>query len=189
MLAADRAEQDDRIEEGVRVQQAERQRRADHGPVAFGRLGGRHRQGRWAPGGLGGAQAVGDQEGGAAGLGPQQEIRVVGDEGTHAGHAGRDHHRVTHEADQDTGEHVVALQALFEQECVLRADGHDQARAEPHAFQENCAVHIDSFIAFHHAHGRPRSAGNGKVIRGRWRVVRNQEDRAAEWSCYPISTV
>jgi hypothetical protein len=39
----------------------------------------------------------------------------------------------------------MALQALFQQEGVLCADGNDQARAQTHAFQEDCAVHIDSF--------------------------------------------
>ena len=90
-------------------------------------VGGRQR--RWAPGALGREQAVAEKERCAAVLGDGQRPGVRADQGADARDPRRDERHVGQCAHDHHGEHVLASDALAQDERVLRTDGGDQREA------------------------------------------------------------
>ena len=78
------------------------------------------------PRALGRQQAVADEEGGAAELGDVQRAGVGADQRADACDARGDQHHVRQGAHGHDGQHVLAADALAQDERVLRTDGGDQ---------------------------------------------------------------
>ena len=57
----------------------------------------------------------------------------------HAEHARRDQHRIGHRAKRHHAAHMLTPQALAQDKCVLRPNGHDQAQAQKQALGKDRA--------------------------------------------------